>query len=91
MLSKLSSKNQVVIPQEICAIFGLVKGNYVDFTVSGRKIIIVPKEVIVEDKYPLEDLKAAEESLAKGRGGKRITFKTGEEAVRYFKKITKKK
>lgn len=89
MLSKISSKHQVVIPNEICAIFGLVKGNFVDFRVSGRKIIMVPKEVIIEDKYPLKDLQGAEEALSKGLGGKRISFKSGEEAVRYLKKITK--
>lgn len=90
MLSKISSKHQIVIPNEICAIFGLVKGDFIDFRVSGRKIIMVPKEVIIEDKYPLKDLQDAEEALSKGLGGKRISFKSGEEAVRYLKKITKK-
>lgn len=89
MLSKISSKHQVVIPNEICAIFGLVKGDFVDFRVSGMKIIMVPKEVIVEDKYPVKDMQDAEEALSKGLGGKRIYFKSGEEAVHYFKKITK--
>lgn len=91
MLSKISSKHQVVIPNQICALFGLVKGDYVDFRISGRRILMVPKEVIIEDKYPLEDLEAAEKALSKGLGGKRVSFKSGEEAVRYFKKITKKK
>lgn len=91
MLSKISSKHQVVIPKQICAIFGLVKGDLIDFTISGRRIIMVPKEVIVEDKYPLKDLEAAEEALSKGLGGKRVSFKNGKEAVHYFKNITKKK
>ena len=91
MLSKISIKHQVVIPQQICAIFGLVKGDYVDFRVSGRKIIMEPKEIIVKDKYPLKDLKAAREALAKGLGGKKITFKSGKEMMHYFGKLTKKK
>lgn len=91
MLSKISSKHQVVIPSQICAFFGLIKGDYVDFRISGRRILMVPKEVIVEDKYLREDLEASEEALSKGLGGKKISFKSGEEAVHYFKKITKKK
>ena len=29
---------------------------------QDNKIIMIPKEVILEDKYPVEDLKAAEKS-----------------------------
>ncbi len=91
MLSKISSKHQVVIPSQICAVFGLIKGDYVDFRISGNRILMVPKEITIEDKYPIEDLEASEKALSKGLGGKRISFKNGDEAVHYFKKITKKK
>jgi len=91
MLSKISSKHQVVIPKEICILFGLTKGNFVVFKISGNKIIMEPKEIILKDKYPLKDLKAAEKVLSKGLAGKETVFKNGNDMLQHFKKKTKKK
>ena len=88
MLAKISSKHQVVIPAEICALFGLVKGDLVDFKISGKRIILEPKEFILKDKYPKAHLKAAHKALAQGKAGKEIAFKSGDEMVKYFKKRT---
>jgi AbrB family looped-hinge helix DNA binding protein len=91
MLAKISSKHQIVIPKQICALFGLTKGDFVDFRISGKKIIMEPKEIIIKDKYPLSDLKAAEKVLEKGKADKETVFKSGNELLQHFKKRTKKK
>ncbi len=90
MLAKLSSKHQVVIPNEICALFGLVKGDIIDFKVSGNKIVMEPKEMVLKDRYPIADLKRAEKLLAKGKAGKETVFESGDEMLNFFKKRTKK-
>lgn len=90
MLAKVSSKNQVVIPQIICMAFGLSKGDVVDFQISGKKITMEPKEVILKDKYPTKDLKAAQLALAKGKAGKERVFESGDEMVSFFKTRIKK-
>ena len=90
MLSKISSKNQVVIPKGICAVFGLSKGDVLDFKVSGRKIVMEPKELVLRDKYPIVDLKAAEHVLAHGKSGKELVFRSGKDIIHFFKKRTKK-
>jgi hypothetical protein len=51
---------------------------------------MTPKEVILEDKYPKEDLEAAERVLSRGLPKEEITFGSGTKMVRYFKKRVKK-
>lgn len=91
MLTKISTKHQVVIPKEICILFGLTQGDYVEFRVSGKRIIMEPKEVIVEDKYPMSDLMAAEKVLTKGLTGEEKIFKSSDEFIQHLKKRIKKK
>lgn len=49
-----------------------------------------PKELILRDKYPIEDLRATGHALAKGKAGKEMAFKSGREMVDFFKKRIKK-
>ena len=90
MVVKISSKNQVTIPKDIANIFRLRKGDVLEVSKEGNKIIMIPKEVILEDKYPQEDLKAAEKVLSKGLPDQEILFKSGAEMSRFFKKRIKK-
>jgi AbrB family looped-hinge helix DNA binding protein len=90
MLAKVSSKNQVVIPKIICAVFGLFKGDFVDFQITGKKITMEPKRVVLKDKYPVQDLKAAQLALSKGKAGKEHVFESGDEMVSFFKAKIKK-
>ncbi len=89
MLAKLSSKNQIVIPKVICVLFGLSRGDAVDLTVSGKRIIMAPKEIILKDKYPRRDLKAAERVLVAGKAGKERVFESGDAMLAHFKKKMK--
>ena len=66
------------------------QGDIIDFRVSGNKIVLEPKELILKDKYPLKDLRTAEEVLSKGKAGKELSFKSGKGMVCFFKKRTKK-
>ena len=59
MVVKISSKHQVTIPKEIAQVFDLRKGDVLEIIRKGNKIIMIPKVVILEDKYPKEDLEAA--------------------------------
>ena len=68
----------------------LKKGDVMEIERIGNKIIMLPKEVIFEDKYPQEDLEATEKVLSKGLPKEEITFKTGETMMKYFKKRIKK-
>ena len=51
---------------------------------------MIPKEVILEDKYPQEDLEEAEKVLLKGVHEKGISFKSGAGMTKFFKKRVKK-
>ena len=90
MLATISSKNQVVIPKIICSVFGLTRGDVLDFSISGKRIIVEPKEVILKDKYPTKALAAAQRALAKGKAGKERVFESGDELLAFFKKRMKK-
>lgn len=56
MVVKISSKHQVTIPKDIARAFHLRKGDVLEVERRRNKIIMTPKEVILEDKYPQEDL-----------------------------------
>lgn len=90
MVVKLSSKNQVTIPKDIAELFNLRKGDVLDVSKEGNKIVMIPKEVILEDKCPREDLEGAEKALSKGLPKEEISFSSGTEMSRYFKKRIKK-
>jgi len=90
MLAKVSSKHQITIPKWIAKAFNLKKGDVLDIEKEGHRIVMVPKEVIYEDKYPQEDLKAAEKVLSKGLPEEEIVFESGEEAIRHLRKRMKK-
>lgn len=90
MVVKVSSKHQVTIPKDIARAFHLKKGDVLEVERKGNKIIMVPKEVILEDKYLQEDLAVAEKVLAKGLQKEEVAFKSGVAMVNYFKKRIKK-
>ncbi len=90
MVVKISSKHQVTIPKDIADAFNLKKGDVLEVEKIGNRIIMIPKEVILEDKYPMEDLEAAEKVLSKGLPKEEIVFKSGEAMVAHFKKRIKK-
>ena len=90
MVVKISSKNQVTIPKDIAHVFSLRKGDVLEVKRDGNKIIMIPKEVILEDKYPQEDLEGAEKALSKGVHEKGISFKSGAGMTKFFKKRVKK-
>lgn len=90
MVVKISSKHQVTIPKGIAEAFHLKKGDVLEIARQGNRIIMVPKEVILEDKYPQEDLEAAEEVLAKGLPEEEVAFKSGAAMIKHFKNRIKK-
>jgi len=90
MIVKISSKHQITIPRDIAKAFHLKKGDVLDVERKGNKIIMIPKEVIIEDKYPQEDLEAAEEILSKGLPKEEVAFKSGSAMVNHFKNRIKK-
>ncbi|MFH1309840.1 MAG: AbrB/MazE/SpoVT family DNA-binding domain-containing protein [Candidatus Omnitrophota bacterium] len=90
MVVKISSKHQVTIPKEIADAFDLKKGDVLEVMRKGNKIIMIPKEVILEDKYPNEDLEAAEKVLSKGLPKEEIVYESGEEMITSLKKRMKK-
>ena len=90
MVVKISSKHQITIPKGIAEAFHLKKGDALEIERKENKIIMIPKEVIYEDKYLQEDIERAEETLAKGLPNEEITFESGRAMVRYFKKRIKK-
>ena len=90
MITKVSSKHQVTIPKDIAEAFDLKKGDVLEVKRQGDKIIMIPKEVILEDKYSREDLETSEKILSKGLPKEEVTFKSGAEMVKFFKKRIKK-
>ncbi|MBU4305457.1 MAG: AbrB/MazE/SpoVT family DNA-binding domain-containing protein [Candidatus Omnitrophica bacterium] len=90
MVVKVSSKNQVTIPKDIAEAFNLKKGDVLEVERQGNKIIMIPKEVILEDKYLREDLEAAEKVLSKGLPKEEINFKSGSAMTCFLKKRIKK-
>lgn len=90
MVTKVSSKHQVTIPKPIADAFDLKKGDVLEVERRGDKIIMTPKEVIFEDKYPKEDLEVAERVLSKGLPKEEVAFSSGAQMVKFFKKRIKK-
>lgn len=90
MVVKISTKHQVTIPKDIAEVFHLRKGDVLEVERQGNKIIMIPKEVILQDKYPEEDLKVAEQVLKKGLPKEEITFRSGLDMVDFLKKRVKK-
>ena len=86
MVIKVSSKHQVTIPMVIAETFHLKKGDVLEVQIQGNKIMMIPKEIILEDKYPREDLEAAETVLERGLPEEEIVFKSGPSLVNHFKK-----
>ena len=90
MITTVSSRHQITIPKSIAVMFNLRKGDVLEVERQDNKIIMIPKEVILEDKYPMEDLKTAEKVLSEGVPGAEVKFKSGNDMVRFFKNKTKK-
>ena len=90
MVVTVSSKHQVTIPKNIAEAFHLRKGDVLEVERKGKKIIMIPKEVIYEDRYPQEDLEAAEKVLSKGLPEEEVTFESGAAMVKHFKKRVNK-
>ncbi len=90
MVTKVSAKNQITIPKAIAQIFHLRKGDVLEIEREGNRIVMVPKEVILEDKYPQEDLEAAEKALSQGIKGEEIAFKSGAQMLKHFKSRMRK-
>ena len=90
MVVKISSKNQVTIPKDIARAFDLKKGDILEVERKGNKIIMVPKEVILEDKYPIEDLEAADKALSGKLSKEEVSFDSDKEALSYLRNKIKK-
>lgn len=90
MIATVSSRHQITIPKAIAVMFDLKKGDVLEVERQDNKIIMIPKEVILEEKYPIEDLEAAEKALSKGMPAEEVRFKTGNDMVKFFKNKTKK-
>ena len=89
MLVKVSARHLICIPYQICKSIGIDTGDYVDMRVEKHKVIMVPKQVIVEDKYPVDYLKAAQEKLSKPQKGE-VSFASTEKAIKYLDKEIEK-
>ncbi len=90
MITTVSSRHQITIPKSIAAMFDLKKGDVLEVERQDNKIIMIPKEVILEEKYPLKDLEAAEKVLSKRVRREEVRFKSGNDMVKFFKNKTKK-
>lgn len=90
MLAKISSKHQITIPKIIANAFDLRKGDVLEIEKRGHKIVMAPKEVILEDKYPKEDLEIAEKVLSKGLKGEEISFDSGDDMITDFRRRIKR-
>ncbi|MBU0879020.1 MAG: hypothetical protein KKD55_05355, partial [Candidatus Omnitrophica bacterium] len=71
-------------------VFHLRKGDVLEVHRLGNKIVMTPKEMILEDKYSNEDLEAAEKILSKGLLKEEIAFESGTEMTNFLKKRIKK-
>ncbi len=90
MIMKISSKNQITIPKNIASYFHLRKGDVLEIEKKGNKIIMIPKEVIYKDKYPVKDLLKAEKILMKSNPSNEIPYESGDELIKNLKKRIKK-
>lgn len=53
--------------------------------VNSKNKITIPKEMILEDKYPLPDLEGAEKILAQGLSKEEIIFPSGKGLIKELK------
>lgn len=90
MLVKMTTKHQVTIPKSITDAFHLEKGNFLEITKAGNMIVMIPKEAVFEDKYPQEDLIAAEKALTEGSHQEEVSFKSADDMIKYLRKRIKK-
>ena len=90
MIIRVSSRHQVTIPSAIATAFHLRKGDVLEVEKKGNAIVMVPKEVIYEDKYSQEDLRKTEAVLRKGLPDEEISFGSGEEMMKFLRKRKKK-
>lgn len=90
MIATVSSRHQITIPKAIAIMFDLKKGDVLEVERQDNKIIMVPKEVVLEEKYPIEDLKAAEKVLSNGIPKEEVRFKSGNDMVKFFKNRAKR-
>lgn len=84
MLARITSKNQITIPKLIAETLGISKGDVLDVIIEKGHLVMIPKEVIVEDKYPQEDLEAAEKILSQGRKGD-VVFENSDEMLAFLR------
>ncbi|OGC07242.1 hypothetical protein A2230_09245 [candidate division WOR-1 bacterium RIFOXYA2_FULL_36_21] len=85
MVQKIKEKNMLKIPDLILDRVGLHKGDYVEVTDDGYKIIITPKTK--EETFNDEEFKKLEK-LADNKKNK--SFKDGNELLLHLEKISKK-
>lgn len=90
MITTVSSRHQITIPKSIAVMFDLKKGDVLEVERQDNKIIMIPKEVILEEKYPIDDLAAAEKALSEGAPKEEVRFKSGNDMVKFFKNKAKK-
>ena len=90
MIIKISSKKQITIPKNIADAFNLKRGDVIEIAKIKNHIVMTPKEVLYEDKYPQEDLKSAERVLSKKNPKKEVSYKSGDAMISAFKKRVKK-
>lgn len=71
-LVKVGARNQVTIPKAVVEKVNIRSGDYVEFTLEGRHIVIRPKAVVDRDdawfwsKEWQEKEREADEAIAKG-------------------------
>ena len=99
---KVQSKGQVSIPTSLRTQAGIVKGDLVEFSYQGGKIVITPKLVINRDGFPNADgeytpeqrryidarLAKADEDIKAGRT--HGPFDTADEMITHMKSQMKK-
>ena len=88
MLARVSSKNQITIPKPIVETLGLSKGDILDVIIKEDRLVMIPREVSIEDKYPQEDLDAAEKVLSQRREGD-LAFENADEMLTFLQKRVK--
>lgn len=87
-ITKIGPKHQITIPNEIFRDLGLEVGDYIEATVDGNAIRLVPKKLIPKDqawfwtKEWQEGERKAQEDIAEGRLSG--PFNTPEDLLRHL-------
>jgi AbrB family looped-hinge helix DNA binding protein len=101
--TKIQNKGQVTIPTRVREQAGLSKGDMVEFSYRGGKIVITPKLVIDRSKFPNADdeytpaqRRAVDREIAKGladvKSGRTFgPFKTADEMIAAMKTELKRR